>query len=267
MMWKSALVFTLKYLKWKKSVFSTNVRLSQAPWDSPQYDLTLANMVNDIGNFLFNRRLFASAPSPLSQYPFQSKQTFFHIDQSTKAHIESIRSRGGLLLTAHFGNYECMGLWLMRLGIPLAASFQPQKPKLFNQLLLSLRTVNGKSYAQLPGIHNAISAIQKCQLFALLLDQDYRTKNPVVSMFAGRKVNCNPLPATLLKKFPDLPVYCAALLPGVDSYTLQIIKLNSSSIEGVYSQYHLWLERLIVEKPNLWYGWFHRRFHSTINSH
>lgn len=265
-MWNSAVVLLLKHLKWKKSIFFTNLQLARGPWLAPDYECTLTRMVTDLGNFLFARRQFFSTPLQLEKYPFQTTKTCFHIDPSTKSFIEDIRVSGGLLLTAHYGNYECMGLWLMQLGIPLAASFQPQKPKPFNQLLLSLRTVNGKCYAQLPGIQNAILAVQRRQLFALLLDQDYRSKNAVGSFFAGRKVNCNPLPATLLKKFPELPVYCAAMLPAKGSYALQIIKINSTHADELYSQYHLWLERLMQSDPNLWYGWFHRRFHSTINS-
>ena len=55
---------------------------------------------------------------------------------------------GGIFLTAHYGNYEAIGPWLCRLGIPLKASYIPLKPAWLNRIVENkIRSVDKRNYS------------------------------------------------------------------------------------------------------------------------
>jgi KDO2-lipid IV(A) lauroyltransferase len=169
-----------------------------------------------------------------------------------KAILTEMR-QGGLFLTAHYGNHEMLGQALARAGLPLVASYKPQKPKCFDDFLLRLRSVDGVPYARILGPRETLAAIEGGKLFALLLDQDYRRPSAVQGHFLGQSVRCNPLPAFLLRHLPETPVFAGHL----DGQELKLTKVDNKNI---YEGYHQWLEGLIQKDPHRWYGWLHRRF-------
>ena len=180
---------------------------------------------------------------------------------------------GGIFLTAHYGNYEAMGPWLCRLGIPLVASYIPVKPKWLNNILeRKIRAVDGRSYsvdARTP--RDFLRILNDGKLFCLLSDQDSRIPSALPGTFLGRPVNINPLPDFLLKHRPKTPVFICWMEEVCDVRVLHAIEVErvqdpssapSLQLSVVNTQFNKWLEQRIHENPNLWYGFTHRRFYS-----
>ena len=172
---------------------------------------------------------------------------------------------GGIFLTAHYANYEAMGPWLCRLGIPLVASYIPVKPNWLNNILeRKIRAVNGKSYsvdARTP--RDFLRILNDGKLFCLLSDQDSRIPSAIDGTFLGRTVNVNPLPDFLLKHRPQTPIYICWIEEKNRVRELHAIEVASSAhVSVVNTQFNKWLEQRIAENPNLWYGFTHRRFYS-----
>ncbi|MDR2732180.1 MAG: hypothetical protein LBB36_03070 [Fibromonadaceae bacterium] len=233
---------------WKRSVFSRNLRLTlpffeKAGVRQPEYGEVLRNMLGDAFDFVF-------------RHP--GKNARFEVSESSIPVLEEMR-RGGLFLTAHYGNHEILGYRLAELALPLNSAAQEQKPEFFERWLKKKRTFGGKRFAKKVDMAHLMEFIDGGGLFALLADQDFRKPVPrplrekCEGEFLGVKVRCNPLPAFILEHRRDVRVFCGV----VGANTLFLKELPSRNF---YAHYHSWLEGLILENPAKWYGWFHGRF-------
>ena len=257
------------------------------------YNVLLKNLTRHASELLFRFGTFKRLPADFSKYPCCVDGWDFALDEAAIPVLEKMR-KGGIFLTAHYGNYEAMGPWLCRLGIPLVASYIPVKPKWLNNILeRKIRAVDGRSYsvdARTP--RDFLRILNDGKLFCLLADQDSRIPSALPGTFLGRPANVNPLPDFLLKHRPQTPVFicwmeergaspedaslkCASLkkvrvLHAIEVERAQVAspaRLASpapspSQSSVVNSQFNRWLEQRILENPNLWYGFTHRRFYS-----
>lgn len=168
----------------------------------------LHNLTRHVGELLFCFKTFKKLPAEFAAYPCRVDGWNFDLAPGAAAVLEKMRS-GGIFLTAHYGNYEAMGPWLCRLGIPLVASYIPVKPAWLNRILEGrIRAVDGRSYsvnARTPREFMRLLADGK--LFCLLADQDSRIPSALAGEFMGRPVHNNPLPDFLLKHRPETPVF------------------------------------------------------------
>ena len=172
------------------------------------YNSLLKNLTRHASELLFCFGTFKRLPVDFSKYPCRVDGWNFALDEAAIPVLEKMRS-GGIFLTAHYGNYEAMGPWLCRLGIPLVASYIPVKPKWLNNILeRKIRAVDGWSYsvdARTP--RDFLCLLNDGKLFCLLADQDSRIPSALPGTFLGRPANVNPLPDFLLKHRPQTPVF------------------------------------------------------------
>ena len=172
------------------------------------YNILLKNLTRHASELLFCFGTFKRLPADFSKYPCRVDGWNFALDEAAIPVLEKMRS-GGIFLTAHYGNYEAMGPWLCRLGIPLVASYIPVKPKWLNNILeRKIRAVDGRSYsvdARTP--RDFLRILNDGKLFCLLADQDSRIPSALPGTFLGCPANVNPLPDFLLKHRPQTPVY------------------------------------------------------------
>ncbi len=280
----------LRLAGWKRKTVLANAKHVAMPVD---YNVLLKNLTRHASELLFRFGTFKKLPHDFTAYPCSVDGWDFALDEAAIPVLEKMRS-GGIFLTAHYGNYEAMGPWLCRLGIPLVASYIPVKPKWLNNILeRKIRSVDGRSYsvdARTP--RDFLRILNDGKLFCLLSDQDSRIPSALPGTFLGRPANVNPLPDFLLKHRPQTPVFicwmeergaspedaflkCASLkkvrvLHAIEVERVQVAspaRLASpapspSQSSVVNSQFNRWLEQRILENPNLWYGFTHRRFYS-----
>ncbi len=242
------------------------------------YEILLRNLARHAGELLSRFSTFKKLPSLTSSYPCRIDGIDFAIAEGSAPVLEKMRG-GGIFLTAHYGNYEAIGPWLCRLGIPLVASYIPVRPAWLNRILdKRIRSVDGRPYgvdARTP--REFLRLLDGGKLVCLLADQDSRIPSALDGEFLGNPVRNNPLPDFLLKHRPETPVYICWLEDGCGRRgdgsakgvrTLHAIELSRTLGSGatdslsIMTRYNAWLETRIGENPALWYGWTHRRFYS-----
>jgi KDO2-lipid IV(A) lauroyltransferase len=98
-------------------------------------------------------------------------------------------------------------------------------------------------------------------------------------------VNVNPLPDFLLEHRPQTPVFICWMEEICGVRVLHAVEVERAPFPGaahlvspaqsngaspaqssssiVNTQFNKWLEQRILENPNLWYSWTHRRFYSS----
>ncbi len=287
----SAAYGALRLTGWKKKTVEANLKhVSQGAWgrEEPRelYKKTLKNLTRHVGELLFCFDTYKKLPEDCGAYPYKVGGEFFELAEGAAPVIEKMR-KGGIFLTAHYGNYEASGAWLCALGVPLKASFIPLKPAWLNQMVYEkIRSVKGRPYsisaktpreflAQLDG--EAPECNGQKQLFCLLADQDSRINSALDGTFLGQPAKINPLPDFLLKHRPDTPVFFCWIEEtrdssrGVNRKILHAVEANFNKLDSrlrendnsiVDGAYRKWLEERIRENSALWYGWTHRRFRS-----
>lgn len=272
----------LKLAGWKRKTVLANAKhvADAVPLDAVSYDTLLKNLTRHVSELLFCFGTFKKLPHDFTAYPCCVDGWNFDIAEGSAPVLEKMR-KGGIFLTAHYGNYEAMGPWLCCLGIPLVASYIPVKPKWLNNILeRKIRAVDGRSYsvdARTP--RDFLRILNDGNLFCLLADQDSRIPSALSGSLLGQPANVNPLPDFLLKHRPQTPVFICwmeerdASSNGASSKTVRV--LHAIEVTGVQSkiavtaessvvnnQFNSWLEQRIRENPNLWYSFTHRRFYS-----
>ena len=277
----------LKLVGWKRGTVLANAKLvaGVVPLGALNYDTLLKNLTRHASELLFCFGTFKKLPHDFSAYPCCVDGWTFDIAEGSAPVLEKMRS-GGIFLTAHYGNYEAMGPWLCRLGIPLVASYIPVKPKWLNNILeRKIRSVDGRSYsvdAQTP--RDFLRILNDGKLFCLLSDQDSRIPSALPGTFLGKPVNVNPLPDFLLEHRPQTPVFICWMEEICGVRVLHAVEVERAPFPGaahlvspaqsngasptqssssvVNTQFNKWLEERIRENPNLWYSFTHRRFYS-----
>jgi len=260
---------------WKKKTVEANLRhVSQET--RGLYKKMLKNLTRHVGELLFCFDTYKNLPEDCAAYPCGAGGCSFELAAGTGAVIEKMR-KGGIFLTAHYGNYEASGAWLCALGVPLKASFIPLKPEWLNQHIYNkVRCVRGRPYsvdAKTPRDFlrildgSAPDCAGQKQLFCLLADQDSRIPSALDGTFLGQPAKINPLPDFLLKHRPETPVFFCWIEERPGQKILHAVEADWRSRLGgrddiVGGPYNNWLEARIKENPALWYGWTHRRFRS-----
>ena len=243
--------------KWNPAVARTKFPLF--------YERMMCNLARHAGELLFCFPLFKRLPRELLAYPYSLGGIRFEIAPDSETILQEMR-KGGIFLTAHYGNYEAMGPWLCCLGIPLAASYIPVKPGWLNKILENrIRAVGGKTYSvNAKSPREFLRLLQDGRLFCLLADQDSRIPSAQSGTFLGAPAHMNPLPDFLLKHRPETPLYiCWIEEPDLRTKRFHAEKLRVGEGETVIEAFNRWLESRIAEEPALWYSFTHRRFYST----
>ena len=234
------------------------------------YKQTLKNLVRHVGDIIFNFESFKKVPQDTASYPYRKDGITYELAEGSKSTLQRMQN-GGIFLTAHYGNYEAIGPWLCRLGIPLKASYIPLRPRWLNRLVeQKIRAVDGKSYAiNAQNPRTFLRLLDEGKLFCLLMDQDSRIASAMDATFLGKDVQVNPLPDFLLKHRPHTPVYICWMEESDDTRrkTLHAVEVTgitkeTTKTKSVAEIFNRWLEERIAENPTLWYGWTHRRFYS-----
>ena len=251
----------LRLVGWKRKTVLANAKYVATPVN---YDELLLNLTRHVGELLFCFGTFKKLPRDFAAYPCCVDGWDFDIAEGSELVLEKMRN-GGIFLTAHYGNYEAMGPWLCRLGIPLVASYIPVKPKWLNNILeRKIRAVDSRSYsvdARTP--RDFLRILNDGKLFCLLSDQDSRIPSALQGTFLGCPANVNPLPDFLLKHSPQTPVFICWIEEVCKVRVLHAIEVASPADSSIVNtQFNKWIEQRIHENPNLWYSFTHRRFYS-----
>lgn len=253
---------------WKRHVVQSNLNFVHS--NSPkiiyckEYKQIIRNLTHHVSDIIFEFNSFKKLPHDFSNYPFKQNGITYKLSNGSEFVLNKMRE-GGIFLTAHYGNYEAIGPWLCRLGIPLKASYIPLKPAALNRIVENkIRSVDKRNYSvNAKNPREFLRLLDDKNLFCLLMDQDSRIESAAEATFLGKKVHVNPLPDFLLKHRPGTPVFICWLEEPKSSnerilHAIEATPINNS-INDVFNR---WLENRIAEEPALWYGWTHRRFYS-----
>ncbi len=197
-----------------------------------------------------------------------------HHDLHIKVHNperyeELLRSgHGGVLLTAHFGNWELLQLWSGLRGTPIYILTREQKFPRVNGLINELRESHGSvSFGRGVGIRGLIRALREKKMVGVLGDQSAGKTEGIILPFFGRRTTI-PTGAFQLAHHTD-----AFIMPffivrtggrNHEVYAEEILKDDpalepQARVEFQARQYLEVLEGFIRKFPNQWL-WENKRW-------
>ena len=186
--------------------------------------------------------------------------------------------RGVIGISAHFGNFPLMLLYLAQMGYSTNAIIRPSRDEIIekdfqaSRTRLGLKTVH--SYPREACVSQSLKALRDKELLVVLLDQNTGSKSGVYVDFFGQKAGTatGPIIFAMRTGAPLLPIF--TLRDGdSDKHTVVIEKhfyLEQKATDEETIQYNVQkltniIEGYIRKYPTEW-GWMHRRWKSRPQS-
>jgi KDO2-lipid IV(A) lauroyltransferase len=180
------------------------------------------------------------------------------------------RGKGVLILIAHFGNYDLMGLFASRLlGYPVTIITKTLKNQRLNELWWELRQKAGLK--TLPS-HNAyracVRALRRNELVGFMLDQNRPSSQGVFVEFFGKPASTTPGLALMSAQTgaPVVPVFMRRLPDGRHELEARSViepppDRKEETLRACTAAYTKIIEDEIRRDPAQWM-WLHKRWKS-----
>lgn len=199
----------------------------------------------------------------------------FRFDGDSQQNLENALKEGNgvMAVSAHFGNFPLMLLYLAQRGYPTNAIIRPARDEAIEKHFqdardrLKLKTVH--SYPREACVRQSLKALRAKELLVVLLDQNTGSKSGVYVDFFGKKAGTStgPIVFALRTGSPILPIF--AVRDGEDSHKIIIEPhfylekkaTDEETLQASVQQITNIIERYIRMYPKEW-AWMHRRFKS-----
>ncbi len=161
---------------------------------------------------------------------------------------------GGIILSAHIGNWEFLGKYLAG-RIHLTVVVKRQANPFTDRLINSIRKKCRMEIVYEDDIYGILRAIRNQRWLALLADQDFG-QNTIPVNFFNRKCMAPSGPERLARKF-NLPIVIVLNRRTENGFEFYFEKLKAG--ENPLQQFTDLLEQFIRPNPSEWL-WFHNRW-------
>ncbi|MDE2223490.1 MAG: lysophospholipid acyltransferase family protein [Candidatus Omnitrophica bacterium] len=214
----------------------------------------------------------------LSKPEFIKQKFSFQGDSRQNLEAALKEGKGVVGISAHFGNFPLMLIYLAQMGYPTNAIIRPSRDPFIEthfqaaRTRLGLKTVH--SYPREACVSQSLKALRDKELLVVLLDQNTGSKSGVYVDFFGQKAGTatGPIIFAMRTGAALLPIF--TLREGdSDRHTLIIEKhfyLEPKATDEETVQYNVQkltniIEGYIRRYPAEW-GWMHRRWKSRPKS-
>ncbi len=186
-----------------------------------------------------------------------------------REHLEEALAlgRGGIIATAHSGNWELLGGALAMNGFSIVGVAKKQRN--MDRFINEYREMIGMHVTYKTGVREMIQMLGQGWLIGLLMDQDAGSNGTIVKFF-NRDTACVQGPASLarFKNAPILPVFITGNKDG--THTIHIYKAlfveqtknKQDDIAKMTVQLTNMIETHIQNYPEEWF-WLHDRWKSV----
>ena len=174
--------------------------------------------------------------------------------------------RGFVACTAHFGNFELLGVYAARTGVPLTVLTRRLKGSA-NAKWVGTRAVAGLKEIH-SGMRNLVDAVKAGEALALLIDQNMLRRHAIFVPFFGTLAATTPAPAIVAER-TGAPLVLAFLLRLPEGrYRLAIegpfgferrSEDREQDIRDFTAELNARFEKHVRRHPEQWF-WVHRRW-------
>ncbi len=173
---------------------------------------------------------------------------------------------GAIIATAHFGNWELMGVALAKLGVPLISIARPLDDAGLDRLVTKLRTCTGaRVLPKRNAFRPALRELRSGSVLAILVDQNTLPPDAVFVPYFDRLAATTPAVAQLHLR-SGAPIFPMFAVPCDDHYRLAIDSpitdarvAQDEAILEITAAITASIERHVRARPEAWL-WMHDRW-------
>jgi KDO2-lipid IV(A) lauroyltransferase len=193
-------------------------------------------------------------------------QTRIRFDGTDTAREALARGRGVLVLTAHIGNFDLMGLWAAS-RYPLTIISKDLKNEALNTFWMEKRARAGLKIVPAHNSYRAcLSVLKRGECLGFILDQNMTRKEGIFVNFFGRPACTTPGLAVLSAHAgaPVLPIFIVRGPGGLHEIKVgrrmdPPADRTPASIAQATEEYTSVIENMVRAYPDQWI-WMHRRW-------
>ncbi len=246
-----------RFVAIRKKTSKENIRVAFPSLNNSDIENILTNMYRHFGKVLMD----------FFRLPFLSKKKLDMLIEMTPSAKTIINTRtNGIVLSAHFGNWELLPHILAISGLAVSAIARPQKDPGFDRFITWVRKSNGckliSSRASTKEMMDELS-----QNFLVIVGDQRGSKRGIDINFFGKPAR-SPKGFCVFHIKTEIPIYFTTVVLGDNgTYILDmeeiIIEQNGTDINdrirSINQKYHHMLEDIIKQHPQQ-YFWFHRKW-------
>lgn len=184
------------------------------------------------------------------------------------------KGKGVMAVTAHFGNFPLMMMYMARLGYKCNVLMRNTRDPKIDEFLLQKRTEAGlKTIFALPrkkAVMDTLKALRNNEIVFILMDQNFGSDGGVFVDFFGQKAATAPGPIVLAQRAesPIVPIFIRrendmnkiAVEPEMP---LEVLENNDEMVLVNVAKITKIIEGYIRRYPHEW-GWMHRRWKTQV---
>jgi Kdo2-lipid IVA lauroyltransferase/acyltransferase len=181
------------------------------------------------------------------------------------------KQKGVIMVMAHIGNWELLGIYLSMTGYQLSPIVQTQSNALLDKILQEKRHAVGmKTIPKMSFLRPIIQAFNRNEIVPFLIDQDAGTGGVYVDFF-GREASIPRGPAEFAIKTGTPVVFAYIVRENSNLHRLIISEEIPIKNTGNYKQdlldntamFSSFIEKVVSQYPNQWL-WMHKLWPSEI---
>ncbi len=185
------------------------------------------------------------------------------------------QGRGVVAVTAHFGNFPLMLLYLAQTGYPISAIIRPARDEKIEVIFqetrsrLGLKTVH--SYPRMKCVQESLKVLRQKEILCIPLDQNFGTSGVYVDFFGqkaatatGPVVFANRTGAVILPIFIVRDADDRHIIFVEPYFEVENKGNDDATIEFTVARITKVIESYVRRYPHEW-GWMHRRWKSKPN--
>lgn len=238
-------------LKSRLQIARTNLRLAFPELDESQINQILSSSLS------FWKTSFIEIVT-LRVFSKTWLESFVTIDNYSG--LKSRLEKGGVILSAHYGNFEILPQLSAQINLPIHFLAKPIKPTWLDYFIKKLRQANGAVFVN--NLKKAFDAIKQGNTVGFLFDQHSSNKASILSDFFGVQCSTSPLVWRLAKLSKAQPLFCWITREG-STHVVRWTAVQADNPTQLVSELLCRLETLIKRHPEQWW-WFHRRWKNVI---
>lgn len=216
---------------------------------------------------------FGTMVTEVLRFPVIKKNMDRYVQVEGLENLQKVQALGcgGIIATAHSGNWELLGGALAHLGLPVMGVAQKQKNPAFDRLINEYRTMIGMQIMYKSGVRDMFVKLGEGFFIGLLMDQD-AGRDGILLEFFGRETSCVQGPASLarFKEAPILPVFISQASDGRHvlhihpPFFVEKSGDKKRDIAETTEQLNRLIENHIRKYPEEWF-WMHDRWKSVAS--
>ncbi len=249
-----------KLLKSRRNIAIKNLSLAFPDRDQSELEQISKEVFQNVGQTAVEvARFGVTTPERVKEIVIPSGRE--QLDRAMAA------GKGGIFLTAHFGNWELSASWLAAMGYPIDILVLAQHNDMFDRMLNRFRNIMGVGTLLVgQNTRDIFRALKQNKLVGIAPDQHDPSRNLIIDFF-GRKAAAAKGPALFSIKTgaPILPFLLRRLrydrhefICGVPIFP-PIGGDETEKVTKMVCEYHRFYEEVISRYPGQWM-WTHRRW-------